>query len=134
MLLNKTSCKCGKDLRKIKFDRYEPNFDKSFYGGRVDMYGYYTCECGRKLRGYFSRNIDQSLTLFDLEVMKDIDKDKKTDLKPTSCVVDDGNASYIPKTYEEMEWKELKAVAKEKGIVGNMKREELMKKLKELID
>ena len=132
MLLNKTSCKCGKDLRNVKFEKYEPNFDKEFYGGRVDMYGTMKCECGRELKGYFTRNIDQSLTLIDLEVIKDTIEPKKVDLKETSLEYTEPSVTYIPKTYEEMTWNELKAIAKEKGIKGIMKRDKLIEKLKEL--
>jgi len=131
MLLNKTSCLCGKDLRDVRFDRYEPNFDKGFYGGRIDMYGYKTCECGRELKGYFSRNVNQSLNLFDLEVVKDITEAKKTDLKPTSFVDDSEETVYVDKNYEDMRYDELKAIAREKGIKGNIKREDLIKKLRE---
>lgn len=130
MLLNKTECKCGKDYKNERFEKYYPNFNKGFYGGRVDMYGETKCECGRELRGYFSRNVDQSLTLIDLEVINDITEDKKIDLKPTSLVFDEEEAPYIAKTYEEMSWNELKAIAKEKGIKTNKGRESVIKQLR----
>lgn len=131
MLLNKTSCLCGKNLKDTRFNRYEPNFDKSFYGGRVDMYGYYKCDCGRELKGYFSRNVDQSLTLFDLEVIKDIVKEEKMDLEATSLAYTEESAPYIAKTYEEMTWDEIKSIAKEKGLKTNCGREKLIQKLRE---
>lgn len=132
MLLNKTNCKCGKDLRETRFNRYEPNFNKDFYGGQVDMYGYYKCDCGRELKGYFARNIDQSLRLIDLEVIKDIAEGKKIDSTQSSCVYTEETAPYIPKTYEEMSYKELKKVAKEKGIKGIMTRQEILERLQRL--
>ena len=131
MLLNKTACKCGKDLRAIKFDRYEPNFDKGFYGGRVDMFGYYKCECGRELKGFFTRNIDQSLTLIDLEVIKDTTDANKIEYRPISLVYDEEEAPYIAKTYEEMTWDELKAIAKERGIKTNKGKKYVIEKLRE---
>ena len=133
MLLNKTSCKCGKDLRETRFNRYEPNFNKDFYGGRVDMYGYYKCSCGRELKGYFSRNVDQSLRLIDLEVIKDIHEDKKIVLEPISLAYTETEETvpYVAKTYEEMTWDELKSIAKERGIKTNCGKENLIKKLRE---
>jgi hypothetical protein len=105
--------------------------DRSFYGGRVDMTGTVVCECGRELKGYFTRLADQKLKLIDLEVYKDMPNDKKIDLKPTSLVYDEPSVTYIPKQYEEMDWKEIRALAKEKGIKANLPREEIIKKLRE---
>lgn len=132
MLLNKTQCTCGKEQSEVKFDYYEPNFDKGFYGGRVDMFGYRTCECGRELKGYFTRrNTDQALRLIDLEVIKDTAEVKKIDLEPTSSIIIEDTAPYIAKTYEEMTWEELKAIAKEKGIKTNKGRKNVIKQLRE---
>lgn len=75
MLLNKTSCICGKNLKGEKFDKYIPKrMDDKFYGGRVCMTGEIKCECGRELKGYFSRP-GINLELIDLEVIKDIEKE-----------------------------------------------------------
>lgn len=132
MLLNKTVCKCGKDQSDIRFDRYEPNFNKDFYGGRVSMYGYRTCECGRELKGYFTRrDTDQSLTLIDLEVIKDTTDDKKIDYKASSLVIIEDEAPYEAVSLEDMDFKSLKKYAKERGIKGNLKKEEIIKKLRE---
>lgn len=75
MLLNKTECKCGKELKEVRFDRYEPNHDREFYGGRVHMTGTYKCECGRELKGYFSRNMSGELDLIDLEVLEELEEE-----------------------------------------------------------
>ena len=75
MLLNKTECKCGKELKEVRFDRYEPNHDREFYGGRVHMTGTYKCECGRELKGYFSRNMSSELDLIDLEVLEELEEE-----------------------------------------------------------
>ena len=131
MLLNSTKCKCGKELSNTRFDKYTPNLDRSFYGGRVDITGTVECECGRTLKGYFTRLANQNLMLIDLEVCKDIPNDKKIDLKPTSLVYDEPSVTYIPKQYEEMTYRDLQAICKEKGIKSNGSREKLIEQLRE---
>lgn len=84
MLLNKTTCLCGKDLKGIRFTNYVQNHDMSFYGGRVHMIGTYRCECGRELKGYFSRNIYGELDLIDLEVTEDIAEEEIIENEPIS--------------------------------------------------
>lgn len=82
MLLNKTECKCGLDLKQIRFDTYEQNHDVFFYGGRVHMIGIYKCECGRLVKGYFSRNIHGELDLIDLEILEDIEEEEIIENEP----------------------------------------------------
>ncbi len=67
MLLNKTKCLCGKELLDAPFSEYVPNKDVEFYGGRVSMIAKHTCECGRKLNGFFEVNTNGNLKLIDLE-------------------------------------------------------------------
>lgn len=133
MLLNKTNCLCGKDLKQEQFTNYVPNKDVEFYGGRVAMTGIYNCECGRQLKGYFERDDYGNLNLIDLEVIaelkieenegaKYIVEEIKNDLNETSCVgtVDLNSLSY----------KELQEYAKSQGIDKvNVSREALINKL-----
>lgn len=138
MLLNKTICKCGKELLNENFDNYVPNKDLDFYGGRVAMTGIYNCECGRQLNGYFERDNYGNLNLIDLEVIAElrieenegnnyIAEETKTDLNEISCVdaVDLNSLSY----------KELQDFAKANGISKvNVSREILTTQLKTLVD
>lgn len=115
MLLNSTKCKCGKEHSETKFDKYTPHHDYNFYGGRVSMTGDVTCECGRELKGYFERNDMGKLKLIDLEITKE-NTEKNTETK-----------EIIP--LENLTYKELQALAKEKGINANLKREEIIEQL-----
>lgn len=81
MLLNKTNCTCGKDLKQEQFTNYVPNKDLEFYGGRVTMIGIYNCECGRQLKGYFERDDYGNLKLIDLEVIAELKIEEKDGLK-----------------------------------------------------
>ena len=119
-MLNKTSCLCGKELKEVRFDKYIPmKMDDKFYGGRVTMTGELRCECGRDLKGYFQR-VSNEIELIDLEVVNDIAKVEKIDLKPISTV-----------DFNEMSYKEIQEYAKSKGIEKvNVKREELIEQLK----
>lgn len=147
-MLNSTKCPCGQELRNKRFDKMTPRkFDDRFYGGRVVMEGTIKCECGRELKGYFEQSPKtDKFELIDLEVIKDITLDKKIDLNETSCVdceaetpkieetkkeivIDDTEDNYIAKTYEEMDYNELRKIAKEKGIKTNQKREVLIQEL-----
>lgn len=109
MLLNSKNCKCGKEHISTKFDNYIPNKDYEFYGGRVSMTGETECECGRMLKGYFERNDMGGLNLIDLEITAE----------PANATIE----------IEKMTYKELQALAKEKNINANLKREELIEQL-----
>ena len=119
-MLNKTSCLCGRELKEVRFDKYIPmKMDDKFYGGRVTMTGELRCECGRDLKGYFQR-VSNEIELIDLEVVNDIAKVEKNDLKLISTV-----------DFNEMSYKEIQEYAKSKGIEKvNVKREELIEQLK----
>lgn len=124
-MLNSTKCLCGRELAGKKFDKYipEPMNDK-FYGGRVSMTGTIKCECGRDLKGFFQR-VSNNLVLIDLEIVKDLEEPLQLDSEEQS--------TYIPITYEEMTYKELQDIAREKGIkVAGAKREEIISKLEEI--
>lgn len=126
-MLNSTKCLCGRDLAEVRFESYmpEPMNDK-FYGGRVSMTGTVKCDCGRELKGYFQR-INNNLKLIDLEVIKDLDEHETFQLD------NEDKSNYMPKMYDEMSYKELQEVAKEKGIkVVGIKREEIINKLEEI--
>ena len=123
-MLNSTKCLCDRDLAEVRFESYmpEPMNDK-FYGGRVSMTGTVKCDCGRELKGYFQR-INNNLKLIDLEVIKDLDEHETFQLD------NEDKSNYIPKMYDEMSYKELQEVAKEKGIkVVGIKREEIINTL-----
>ena len=139
-MLNSTKCLCDRDLAEVRFESYmpEPMNDK-FYGGRVSMTGTVKCDCGRKLKGYFQR-INNNLKLIDLEVIKDLDEHETFQLdnedldkcEPLQLDNED-KSNYMPKMYDEMSYKELQEVAKEKGIkVVGIKREEIINKLEEI--
>ena len=139
-MLNSTKCLCGRDLAEVRFESYmpEPMNDK-FYGGRVSMTGTVKCDCGRELKGYFQR-INNNLKLIDLEVIKDLDEHETFQLdnedldkcEPLQLDNED-KSNYMPKMYDEMSYKELQEVAKEKGIkVVGIKREEIINKLEEI--
>ena len=126
-MLNSTKCLCNRDLAEVRFESYmpEPMNDK-FYGGRVSMTGTVKCDCGRELKGYFQR-INNNLKLIDLEVIKDLDEHKPFQLD------NEDKSNYMPKMYDEMSYKELQEVAKEKGIkVVGIKKEEIINKLEEI--
>ena len=138
MLLNKTNCLCGKDLKQEQFTNYVPNKDLEFYGGRVAMIGIYNCECGRQLKVYFERDDYCNLNLIDLEVIaelkieenegtKYIVEETKNDIKETSCVdkVDLKSLSY----------KELQDLAKANGISKvNVSRDILTNQIETFVD
>ena len=139
-MLNSTKCLCDRDLAEVRFESYmpEPMNDK-FYGGRVSMTGTVKCDCGRELKGYFQR-INNNLKLIDLEVIKDLDEHETFQLdnedlnkcEPLQLDNED-KSNYMPKMYDEMSYKELQEVAKEKGIkVVGIKREEIINKLEEI--
>lgn len=139
-MLNSTKCLCDRDLAEVRFESYmpEPMNDK-FYGGRVSMTGTVKCDCGRELKGYFQR-INNNLKLIDLEVIKDLDEHETLQLdnedldkcEPLQLDNED-RSNYMPKMYDEMSYKELQEVAKEKGIkVVGIKREEIINKLEEI--
>ena len=139
-MLNSTKCLCDRDLAEVRFESYmpEPMNDK-FYGGRVSMTGTVKCDCGRELKGYFQR-INNNLKLIDLEVIKDLDEHETLQLdnedldkcEPLQLDNED-KSNYMPKMYDEMSYKELQEVAKEKGIkVVGIKREEIINKLEEI--
>ena len=139
-MLNSTKCLCDRDLAEVRFESYmpEPMNDK-FYGGRVSMTGTVKCDCGRELKGYFQR-INNNLKLIDLEVSKDLDEHETFQLdnedldkcEPLQLDNED-KSNYMPKMYDEMSYKELQEVAKEKGIkVVGIKREEIINKLEEI--
>ena len=145
VLLNSTNCLCGKDLKEAKFDKYTPKaMNDRFYGGRVAMEGEIKCECGRELKGYFQNAFkmgsNSNYELIDLEVIKDIPEEEKIENKPTSSVENenndenltlvDENATYIPKSYEEMTYSELQKICKERGIKASGKKEDLIALLK----
>ena len=126
-MLNSTKCLCDRDLAEVRFESYmpEPMNDK-FYGGRVSMTGTVKCDCGRELKGYFQR-INNNLKLIDLEVIKDLDEHETFQLD------NEDKSNYMPKMYDEMSYKELQEVAKEKRIkVVGIKREEIINKLEEI--
>ena len=139
-MLNSTKCLCDRDLAEVRFESYmpEPMNDK-FYGGRVSMTGTVKCDCGRELKGYFQR-INNNIKLIDLEVIKDLDEHETFQLdnedldkcEPLQLDNED-KSNYMPKMYDEMSYKELQEVAKEKGIkVVGIKREEIINKLEEI--
>ena len=139
-MLNSTKCLCDRDLAEVRFESYmpEPMNDK-FYGGRVSMTGTVKCDCGRELKGYFQR-INNNLKLIDLEVIKDLDEHETFQLdnedldkcEPLQLDNED-KSNYMPKMYDEMSYKELQEVAKEKVIkVVGIKREEIINKLEEI--
>ena len=139
-MLNSTKCLCDRDLAEVRFESYmpEPMNDK-FYGGRVSMTGTVKCDCGRELKGYFQR-INNNPKLIDLEVIKDLDEHETFQLdnedldkcEPLQLDNED-KSNYMPKMYDEMSYKELQEVAKEKGIkVVGIKREEIINKLEEI--
>lgn len=147
-LLNSTKCVCGAELKEATFENYKPKpMNDRFYGGRVSMEATIKCECGRELKGYFETsykmNSKSNYELIDLEVIKDIAKEEKIENKPTSLVEEeheeektmlvDENVEYNTKSYDEMSYKELQAICKEKGIksVGK-KKDELVDILKGL--
>ena len=135
MLLNKKECICGKDHKSTKFDKYVPNKDWNFYGGRVSMIGLsHTCECGRVLKGYFGKNYKDELELIDLEVIQDISTKIDTEIPQEATEID----TIVEKTtnydisYEDMTYKELQEVARAEGIKNvNLKRELLLEAIKE---
>lgn len=135
MLLNKKECICGKDHKSTKFDKYIPNKDWNFYGGRVSMIGLsHTCECGRVLKGYFGKNYKDELELIDLEVIQDISTKIDTEIPQEATEID----TIVEKTtkydinYEDMTYKELQEVARAEGIKSvNLKRELLIEAIKE---
>ena len=139
-MLNSTKCLCDRDLAEVRFESYmpEPMNDK-FYGGRVSMTGTVKCDCGRELKGYFQR-INNNLKVIDWEVIKDLDEHETFQLdnedldkcEPLQLDNED-KSNYMPKMYDEMSYKELQEVAKEKGIkVVGIKREEIINKLEEI--
>jgi hypothetical protein len=75
-------------------------------------------------------------------VIKDITPEEKNENTPTSSdeneaneeklTLIDENAEYNPKSYDEMSYKELQAICKEKGIKCVGKKDELIKLLKGL--
>lgn len=119
-MLNSTKCLCGEEMQGKQFEKYLPfPLDDKFYGGRVSMTGTIKCKCGRELKGYFQRK-SQNLELIDLEPIEE------------PLILDGEETNYISKTYEEMTYKELQAIAKEKGIEKvNVKRDELIELLKQ---
>ena len=126
-MLNSTKCLCDRDLAEVRFESYipEPMNDK-FYGGRVSMTGTVKCDCGRELKGYFQR-INNNLKLIDLEVIKDLSEHEPLQLDS------EDKSNYMPKMYDEMSYKELQKIAKEKGIkVVGIKKEEIISKLEEI--
>jgi hypothetical protein len=127
MLLNKKECICGKDHKSTKFDKYIPNKDWNFYGGRVSMIGLsHTCECGRVLKGYFGKNYKDELELIDLEIIEDV-AEKATEI---DTIVEDSTNYDI--SYEDMTYKELQEVARAEGIKNvNLKRELLLEAIEE---
>ncbi len=136
-MLNSTKCLCDRDLAEVRFESYipEPMNDK-FYGGRVSMTGTVKCDCGRELKGYFQR-INNNLKLIDLEVIKDLDELQLDNEELDKCeplqLDNEDKSNYMPKMYDEMSYKELQEVAKEKGIkVVGIKKEEIISKLEEI--
>lgn len=135
MLLNKRTCVCGKNHESTKFDKYIPNKDWNFYGGRVSMIGTsVTCECGRALKGYLGKNHKDELVLIDLEVIQDISTEIDTKLPQNEAEID----TIIEETtnydinYDDMTYKELQEVARAEGIKGvNLKRELLIEAIEE---
>lgn len=127
MLLNKKQCICGKDHKSTKFDKYVPNKDWNFYGGRVSMIGLsHTCECGRVLKGYFGKNYKDELELIDLEIIEDV-AEKATEI---DTIVEETTNYDI--SYEDMTYKELQEVARAEGIKSvNLKRELLIEAIEE---
>lgn len=127
MLLNKKECICGKDHKSTKFDKYIPNKDWNFYGGRVSMIGLsHTCECGRVLKGYFGKNYKDELELIDLEIIEDV-AEKATEI---DTIVEETTNYDI--SYEDMTYKELQEVARAEGIKNvNLKRELLLEAIEE---
>lgn len=118
-MLNSTKCICGEELQGKQFEKYLPfPLDDKFYGGRVTMTGNIKCKCGRKVKGYFQR-MSQNLELIDLELIEE------------PLTLGEGT-NYMPKTYEEMTYKELQTIAKGRKIEKlNIKREELIELLKQ---
>lgn len=145
MLLNSTKCVCGAELKKATFENYKPKpLNDRFYGGRVSMEATIKCECGRELKGYFETahkmESKSNYELIDLEVIKDITPEEKIENTPTSPVENereeeknmlvDENTEYNTKSYDEMSYKELQAICKEKGLKCVGKKEDLIKLLK----
>ena len=144
-LLNSTKCVCGAELKEATFENYKPKpLNDRFYGGRVSMEAEIKCECGRELKGYFETaykmDSKSNYSLIDLEVIKDITPEENIENTPTSSdenevneenlMLVDENAEYNPKSYEEMSYKELQALCKEKGLKCVGKKEDLIKLLK----
>lgn len=131
MLLNKKECICGKDHKSTKFDKYIPNKDWNFYGGRVSMIGLsHTCECGRVLKGYFGKNYKDELELIDLEVIQDLSTEIPQEATEIDTIVEETTNYDI--SYEDMTYKELQEVARAEGIKNvNLKRELLLEAIKE---
>lgn len=135
MLLNKRTCVCGKNHESTRFDRYIPNKDYNFYGGRVSMIGTsVTCECGRVLKGYLGKNPKDELVLIDLEIIQDISTEIDTEIPQEATEIDtivEDSTNYDIK-YEDMTYKELQEVARAEGIKGvNLKRELLIEAIEE---
>lgn len=135
MLLNKKECICGEDHKSTKFDKYIPNKDWNFYGGRVSMIGLsHTCECGRVLKGYLGKNYKDELELIDLEVIQDISTEIDTEIPQEATEIDTivEETTNYDISYEEMTYKELQEVARAEGIKNlNLKRELLLEVIKE---
>lgn len=135
MLLNKKECICGKDHKSTKFDKYVPNKDWNFYGGRVSMIGLsHKCECGRVLKGYFGKNYKDELELIDLEVIQNlsakIDTEIPQEATENDTIVEETTNYDI--NYEDMTYKELQKVARVEGIKSvNIKRELLIEAIEE---
>lgn len=141
MLLNKKQCICGKDHKSTKFDKYVPNKDWNFYGGRISMIGLsHTCECGRVLKGYLGKNYKDELELIDLEIIEDVAEkatevaEETTETPQEATEIDtivEETANYDI-NYEDMTYKELQEVARAEGIKSvNIKRELLIEAIEE---
>lgn len=134
MLLNKKQCICGKDHKSTKFDKYVPNKDWNFYGGRVSMIGLsHTCECGRTLKGYFGKNHKDELELIDLEIIEDV-AEEATEVAEKATEIDTivEETTKYDINYEDMTYKELQEVARAEGIKSvNIKRELLIEAIEE---
>lgn len=126
MLQNSTECKCGCNLKNAKFEHYIPQkLDDKFYGGIISMTAELKCECGRKIKGYF-KTVVNKYELVDTEIIAENNTNETINEVAEENKKEDD--------FEKMLYKDLQALAKEKGIEKiNLKKDELIELIRQTI-